>query len=86
MSVATVNYTQMSERVRDVLKEAFGPNVAIRTDEGQFGHVFVKIVSDRFDDMPEREKQEVIWNLLQQKLGEDAHAIAIVLALGMDQV
>ncbi len=80
------NYAQASAEVREALQGAFGPNAAIRTDEGEGGHVYVRIVSDRFDGLSDREKQDRIWDTLRQVLGAEAQAVALVLAFGTDQI
>ncbi len=80
------DYAQMSSMVRETLQEAFGPNAAVRTDEGNSGNVYVRIVSDRFDGLNERAKQELIWDVLRQNLKEESQAVALVLAFGTDQI
>lgn len=60
MPTISFDYAQMSTKVRQTLQKAFGPNVAIRTDEGEAGQVYVRIVSDRFDGLGERAKQDKI--------------------------
>ena len=84
--VAISDYPQVSQRVRDTLRDAFGPNVAVHTDEGEHGGIFVKVVSDQFDGLNEREKQDRIWNILRERLGFESEAIALVLAVGLDQI
>ncbi len=86
MRIIQFNYAQMSVRVREILREAFGPNTAVRTEEGENGQVYVRLVSDRFDGMEEREKQTLIGNTLREQLGAEAQAVALVLAFGMDQI
>ena len=86
MPTLSFNYAQISAKVREALQRAFGPNTAIRTDEGEAGRIYVRIVSDRFDGLSERVKQDMIWNTLRQELQEDSQAVALVLAFGTDQV
>lgn len=80
------NYAQMSVRVRETLQKAFGPDAAIRTDEGEAGRVYVRIVSDHFDGLSERTKQDMIWDVLETGLREEAQAVALGLAFGTDQI
>ena len=68
------------------MQKAFGPNAAVRTDEGDDGSIYVRLVSDRFDGLGERTKQDMIWEALQQELKEEAQAVALVLAFGTDQI
>ena len=86
MQTTTFDYQDMSARTRAILNQAFGPNAAIRTDPGEGGTVFVRIVSDKFDGRSESEKQSAIWDKLRSELKEDAQAVALVLAFGTDQV
>ena len=86
MLTASLNYAQTSARVRETLQKASGPNAAIRTDEGNDGHIYVRLVSDHFDGLGERAKQDMIWNALRQESHEDAQAVALVLAFGTDQI
>lgn len=61
MPAISFNYAQMSDKVRETLQKTFGPNTTIRTDEGESGQVYVRIVSDHFDGLGERAKQDKIW-------------------------
>ena len=85
-TIPTFNYAQVSADVRRVLQMAFGSNVAIRTEEGEHGTVFVRIVSDHFDGLSERAKQDKIWKVLRRELKADAQAVALVMAFGTDQI
>lgn len=62
------NYPQVSATVRGKLQRAFGPNEAIRTDEGDGGQLYVRIVSDRFDGLSDGTKHDLIWEALRQEL------------------
>ena len=86
MPTLLFNYAQLSVKVRDTLQKAFGPNAALRTDEGGGGQVYVRIVSDRFDGMSDTQKQDMIWDALRQEMGPEAQVVALVLAFGTDQL
>ena len=86
MQTPLFNYPQTSTRVRETLQKAFGPNAAVRTDEGDNGSIYVRLVSDRFDGLGERIKQDMIWEALQKELSEEAQAVALVLAFGTDRM
>ncbi len=86
MLTLSFDYAQMSVKVRQTLQKEFGPNAAIRTDQGEAGQVYVRIVSDHFDGLGERVKQDMIWDVLRRELHENAQAVALVLAFGTDQV
>lgn len=80
------DYAQMSTKVLQTLQKEFGPNAAIRTDKGEGGQAYVRIVSDHFDGLGERAKQDKIWEALRRELHENAQAVALVLAFGTDQI
>ncbi len=86
MPTLAINYAQTSARVRETLQKAFGPNAAIRTDEGNDGCIYVRLVSDHFDGLGERAKQDIIWDTLRQELHEESDNVALVLAFGTDQI
>ncbi len=86
MPTLLFNYAQVSVEVRNILQKAFGPNAAIRTDEGEGGQVYVRIVSDRFDGMSDTMKQDSIWDTLRLQMESNAQAVALVLAFGTDQL
>lgn len=86
MNALLFDYAQASATVREMLQKEFGPNAAVRTDEGDSGTVYVRIVSDRFDGLSDRTKQDIIWKALRQNLKEDSQAVALVLAFGTDQI
>ena len=58
----------------------------VRTDEGDDGSIYVRLVSDRFDGLGERIKQDMIWEALQKELSEESQAVALVMAFGTDQI
>jgi stress-induced morphogen len=80
------DFQQEAQQVERVLRDAFGPNAAIRTEEGWHGRVHAKIVSSDFDGKSEDQKQEMIWSVLRERLGDNAQAVSLVLAYGLDEV
>lgn len=72
--------------VAEWLRQEFGPNTTIRTDEGWHGRVHVKIVSSAFDGRIEDEKQAMVWEVLRRELGTESQAVSLVLAYGMDEI
>ncbi len=86
MSQAVVfDYEQFAPRVEAALREVF-PLDTIATSEGYQGRVHVKIVSSRFNGMSEREKQNFVWEVLRERLGEDAQVVSFVVAYGTDEL
>ncbi len=86
MQTSSFDYTQESIKVCETLRKAFGPNAAIRTDEGEAGQVYVRLISDCFDGLGEHAKQDMIQDALRRDLQEDSQAVALVLAFGTDQI
>ena len=85
MPVILFDYQTESERVKQALRAVF-PNDTVATDEGYNGRVHVKVVSERFNGRSEREKQDLIWEALRDKLGVEAQAVSLALAYGTDEL
>jgi len=79
------DYQSESQRVKEALRAVF-PYDTIATDEGYNGRVHVKVVSERFNGRSEREKQDLIWEALRDKLGAEAQAVSLALAYGTDEL
>ncbi len=50
-----------------VLEDAFRiqfPNDTVDLSDGYQDNIHVLVVSRRFDDMPEKEKQDILWNVI----------------------
>lgn len=85
MPTATFDYTQEAAKVKKALRAEF-PQDTIATSEGYAGRVHVKVVSERFNGMSERDKQQYLWDLVQDHLGEDAQAVSLALAYSTDEL
>ena len=85
MPAVQYDYDTLAEKARSALKEAF-PESAIETEEGYLGRVHVRIVSPAFNGRSEREKQHMVWEVLEAEMGEAAQAVTLVLAYGMDEL
>lgn len=79
------DYQTESERIKEALRAAF-PHDTVATDEGYNGRVHVKVVSERFNGRSEREKQDLIWEALRDKLGAESQAVSLALAYGTDEL
>ena len=79
------DYQIEARRVKEALRVAF-PHDTIATDEGYNGRVHVKIVSERFNSRSEREKQDLIWEILRDRLGAESQAVSLALAYGTDEL
>ena len=79
------DFATESARVETTLRQAF-PNAAIVSDEGWHGRVHTKVVSPAFNGLSERDKQELVWNVLRSELGPESQSVALVLAYGTDEL
>lgn len=79
------DYQLESEKVKKALRPAF-PQDTIATDEGYNGRVHLKVVSERFNGRSERAKQDMIWEILRDKLKEDSQAVSLAMAYGTDEL
>ena len=78
------NYQLESQRVKEALR-LVSPYDTIATDEGYNGRVHVKVISEQFNGRSEREKQDLIWSALHDRLGAEAEAASLALAYGTDE-
>ena len=79
------DYQTESRRVKEALWTVF-PQDTIATDEGYKGRVHVKVVSERFNHRSEREKQDLISEILRDTLGADAQTVSLAIAYGTDEL
>jgi hypothetical protein len=85
MSATTFDYAEVADKAMKALRGAF-PNAAIETEEGFGGRVHVRIITPDLNGRGEREKQAVVWEVLNRELGECAQGVSIVLPYGMDEL
>ena len=80
------DYAVLAPKVKDALRRAFPENSTIVTSPGYKGRVHAKIVSEQFNGIPERDKQAIIWDALNDELKEEAQAVSLALAYGTDEL
>ena len=85
MASPIFDYQTESVRVEEALREDF-PKDTIDTSEGYKGRVHVKLVSRFFNGKSEQEKQAYIWDLLKDKLRDNAQAVSLALVFGTDEL
>ena len=85
MTEIAFDYRAESGRIKEALRQVF-PHDTIATDEGYNGRVHLKIVSEAFNGRSEREKQQMIWDILRSRLGADAQAVSLAMAYGTDEL
>lgn len=76
----------LAPKVKAALRRAFPDNSTIVTSEGYGGRVHAKVVSERFNRINEREKQDILWTVLRNELKEEAQAVSLALAYGTDEL
>lgn len=81
----TINYERAKAKVEQVLRQAYGSGTYVATGRGYQGRVQVKVISKEFNGKSEREKQDMVWNLLHEKLKDESQGISFVLAYGTDE-
>jgi acid stress-induced BolA-like protein IbaG/YrbA len=78
---ATTKARPKSRRPRDreVIKQALVqvlraefPNDTVDVSDGYLGNIHVVVVSRRFDQMSEKEKQQLLWDLIERSELSDA--------------
>ncbi len=80
-----LNYEEESQRVKEALRPIF-PEDTIATRPGYQGRVHLIIVSERFNGMNERQKQEELHGLLRDRLGADAQVVSLAIAYSPDEL
>ena len=80
------DFQQEAQQVEQVLRDAFGPMRRFVPKRAGMVACMSKIVSSDFDGKSEDQKQEMIWSVLRERLGENAQAVSLVLAYGLDEV
>jgi stress-induced morphogen len=85
MAAVEYDYKAVAERAVEALRGAF-PNSVIETEESYRGRVHVRIVSPSFNGKNEQEKQALLWDVLRAELEDDAQAVTLALAYGMDEL
>jgi stress-induced morphogen len=85
MPAKVFDFDQLAPKVEQALREEF-PKDTIEINKGYKGRVHVLIVSPRFNDMTERQKQDYIWDILKAELEEDVQAVSLALVYGTDEL
>ena len=85
MPAAEYDFEFVSAKAEQALRGAF-PNSVIETEESYRGRVHLRIVSPSFNGRNEQEKQALVWDVLRAELEDDAQAITLALAYGMDEL
>jgi acid stress-induced BolA-like protein IbaG/YrbA len=70
---------ELAERVTEILRDSFAPaEVVTSTRNG----IVVFVVSDRFEGIDDMDRQEMVWDVLENQLDQDERrSVSIVVAL-----
>ena len=85
MSSTAFDYELERPKVEGALRTQF-PQDTIATRQGYLGRVQVTLVSSRLNGMTEAEKQDFVWGILRDRLGEDSQVVSIVTPYGTDEL
>jgi len=85
MAAVEFDFTNIREKVEKALREAF-PKETIEVSEGYKGRAHVLVVSAKFNDMSERQKQDYVWDVLRAELQDDAEAVTTVICYSTEEL
>lgn len=85
MQTLQYNFADIEPKVKQTLYDAFGPHIAVGTEEVDNGRIFLKVVASKFNGMSEKKKQDAVWKALK-KLGPESQAISLALVFGIDEI
>ena len=80
------NHAVVAPRAIAALRKEFGDDTGVFAEFGYQGRVRLKLITPQLNGIPEQEKQEVAWRVLNEALGEDAGSISVVIAYGTDEL
>ena len=78
-------YEILAAEATTALREALGEETIITANPGYQGRVQIDLVSPRLNGMRERQKQDLLWELLDSALGEKTTWISFILGYGTDE-
>jgi hypothetical protein len=78
-----------TQAVKDTIKRVFEkaiPEAFVDVSDGYRDNVHVVIVSRRFDELTEREKEEYLWDIVRPTLPKEAERISLLLGYSPDEL
>ncbi len=85
MTTSHLSTTTASHAV-SALRKSF-PFDTIATEQTYLGKIHIKIISEKFNNKTERQKQRIVWNILKKELNiEEIQLISLALAYGTDEL
>jgi acid stress-induced BolA-like protein IbaG/YrbA len=85
MPAKVFDFDKLELQVKEVLRETF-PEDTIEISKGYKGRVHVLVVSSKFNDMTDRQKQDFIWEILKAELEDEVQAVSLALVYGTDEL
>ncbi len=87
MSATALDYAELVETIKKEIYTALAdPDAAINVSRMPGDRPQVIIISDRFEDMTQKERQDMFWPRLRECLGADATRISLLLARTWNEV
>ncbi len=80
------DYAVLAPKVEVALRRAFPVNAVIEVEEGYQGRIRAKVISNKLNKMQEKEKQEYLWDILRQELGDKSQGVSFILGYGTDEL
>lgn len=78
MSEHVFEYQALAPMVKKALVDAFPNGTFVDVSEGYRGRVDVVVVSEGFSGRSEREKQELVWDVIRRELDAEAQGVGLV--------
>lgn len=85
MAANAFDYTSMARKAEKAVRDEF-PDAYVGTEKGYLGRVRLKVVSEEFRGMTEEQKQQIIWDILHEKMGSDSQSVSLALVYGPDEL
>jgi hypothetical protein len=82
-----MRYDDLVKAVQAIIEQVVrDPDAAVRVTQLPGERPEFVIISDAFDDLTQKERQDRLWEPIREQLGEDAQRIALILPRTWDEV
>ena len=78
-------YEELAAEAIAALHHALGDDAVIETRRGYQGNVQIDLLTPRLNSLRERQKQDILWQILDDALGEKTTWISFILGYGTDE-
>ncbi|MCE5240367.1 hypothetical protein LLH23_18025 [bacterium] len=87
MSQTALDYEELVEVVKGIVRQALhDPEATIRVTRVPRDRAEFVVISDAFEDLTQKERQDMLWDPIRAALGPDAQRIALILPRTWDDV